>query len=231
MEKFWKEAKKIGTLGIIAFMAACKGPDAPSQQTIREYFAKTPTAERVDATKAKEWSNTLGEWNKIKSQDPNIGKIDLRTSAEKAMGDRVEGFLNIREASLENDSTIMVTEYKPYAEKHDKEIEAAGNSAGLRSHDFRYIFHKNGQIEMGMGNRVQDVGSEHILASAGIDAETGGITWYKVEDPVEDNSFRLTKEGTMEIGRDYQKNEAQDRLQKTIVDDMDAIRATLEQGK
>jgi hypothetical protein len=199
------EKGKLAGVGLMTFIASCEGPEAPSTQVIDEYFTKNANAERIDKMKIQNWFNVIEDFNEVKEKE-GVYTLDLRNNYKKSFEQDPEykDFLSMYEADMTNDSTLFITEYNPVSEKLNKGL-------GIISNTRKYIFHKNGDVKMFMGNMFAQEGvseDEGVLVTSHIDGKTGGIVYYKKDDHMRDNSFRLTKEGEMKVGDDYDLNTA-----------------------
>lgn len=134
---------------------------------------------------------------------PNRIGMDLRTDEEIKIANLPEfrDELSIYQCRVVNDSIIMVEQYDPVAQKRSKEV-----NLGIWPAESKYIFHKNGDIEIKMGNMISDeYDSEdnRVLVSAYIDGKTGLILNFWRNDFGQDNYYYIDEDGSVVVGHDY----------------------------
>lgn len=185
---------------IIFLLSSCENNNPrPSRDTLQQCLAKYPKAEKIDVTTLKNWDSLF----KIFRQNHNSPYLDIQSDWNKDLVKKPEyaGILCTYDAQAVNDSILFVTEFDPIIEKADKE-----GSSFTHAHQRKYIFHSNGDIEMKMGNMVSKKESDQddgTFMSLYVDGKTGLIVNYWKNDFMEDNTYKITEDGKLEIGDDY----------------------------
>jgi len=176
-------------------------PETLKQATIQKYFANHPQAEKIDPEVLADIKTVFNSFNAY-HQQKGFSTIDLRDSM-LVIGFKVspiyKDYTYYYQAELKNDSTIIIDDVNPTAEKA---IAAKGLTA---QYETEYIYHHNGDLEILMGNLFSMPG-ETIGIEIYINQTTGGIIAFSKADEGLHNEFRLTPAGQMEIGSDYEYN-------------------------
>jgi hypothetical protein len=181
-------ALAIASLSLITFIAGHKfdgsDKDQITQNQVKDYFEKNAGAERIDLQKI-ESAKLIFEKFKNSVKDKKIKEIDMRDSALIKRYENDPSFKNhynsplTGEAKYEykawelNDSTIMISDIRPQTEQAREDVN---NAANIPLCTTKYIFPKNGDVEIEIGNAVQ--GSEdkgYMSIDLAVDGKTGGI--------------------------------------------------------
>lgn len=226
--KEFREQPLVGLgISLLAFLSSCKGPEAPSRQTIDAYFKKHPESMMIDAEKLAKYKKTHQAFSGAAGGGKIPDKLDIRDDREKSYEDDPEykGFANVYRAEYVNDSTILVLQIDPVNEKNKKE----SGSVGITAHERKYIVHDDGSIDVRMGNNLARTSGDedpNFGLATSIDGVTGGVVFYTKNDFGPDNSFRLNKEGVMEVSDGYEKNDATTAFD-VVEHDMERIESAL----
>lgn len=177
---------------------------APNRETIKNYFNIHSDAEKADLSDLRRMHDILAVFKKYSSDSKTRIGLDLRDSDEIAIEYRsdpeLENFTYYRAAELMNDSVIIIDDVDPRIEK----MAANGSLPGEPQYENKYIFHKNGDIEIGIGNFLfTDTAQANIKLY--IDGATGGIIRFYKNEWERDISFRLDASGNMRVGADYKQ--------------------------
>lgn len=212
-------AKKYGTMIVPAlalFLASCSGNEKPSAETVKNYFEKNPTAERVAPEVVKQANESFVNFKDFIGK--NFGTLDVRDSAMIEFNkEHYPGVLDDDEWQLRDDSTVIHTQFSPVFEKMQKEYEAKGDysSIGIPLNQTEYIFHSNGDVEIAQGNLLENKTSDRLVYGR-VSGEQGGVTSYYKADYGSTHSLRLTKEGVMEKASDYVEGTGQNYMQENL---------------
>lgn len=212
-------AKKYGTMivpSLALFLASCSGNEKPSPEVVQKYFKENPEAERVVPETIRQSKESFVNFKDYVTQHPGI--LDTRDSSVNEIHKELyPGILNNDEWQLQDDSTVIHTYFNPALEKMQKEYEAKGDymSMGVVLHQTEYVFHSNGEIEVGQGNLLEDKSSNRLVYGR-VSGDQGGVTGYHKVDFGNINSMRLTKEGILEKESGYIKGTAQEYMQDNL---------------
>lgn len=208
-ESYLDRAKKYGTMivpGLALFLASCSGPEKPSAETIRNYFAQNPTAERLSENDLNGAHKTFETFKALAKNSDNV--IDARDPA--AIAYYKEALPNLKfidEWRLVNDSTIINTNFNPSLEKINNEKKLERDTEIQYMHEIEYVFHSNGDLEIAAGNYIEGNPKNRLLYEK-IDGTTGGVTSYYEDTYASDNTMRLNNEGNMITGAGYHPGSA-----------------------
>jgi len=164
---------------------------------IRKYFIRHPEAERASLQSLAELKSGLAVLRKSQSKE-----IDLRDSvviASYKADPEYKNFDYIFTAELINDSVIIIDDYDPRMQK----LEADGKLVGMPSYETEYLFHKNGDVEIIIGNYLFAKSSRMIGIELYINGQTGGFVNFSKNEN-NDNSFQLQSNGEMKVGAHYE---------------------------
>lgn len=174
-----RKGKLVG-LALLTFLASCKGPEAPSQQTIEDYFSQNSQAEKIDVEKIKDWFLATENFKKAVNKDKNF-VLDLRVASKESA---------VYEAEMMNDSTILITQ------EFDGEDDLYPNRT--------FTFYKNGDIDLAIGQLDPNKKYKEVAVAGHVNGKTGGITAFR-NSGLPHYRFKLNHDGEMKTNYYYRE--------------------------
>ncbi len=171
----------------------------PTRDILRSVTNQNTQAERKEPAQIKKWHSIFQKFKDTAPQQ-RLDLYEMQKTLEAKLNLPVDSTSLI--ATVVNDSILFIKKWDSPSKEEQKD------KFFISPHDYKYIFHSNGDIEVKIGNLVSrseddDGNNDGTFLRGYLDGETGLVINYAKKDLGTRNSYSISESGEIEKSDSY----------------------------
>lgn len=183
----------------LAYNYANRPAPLPTRDILKNVTSQNTQAERKEPAQVKKWHGIFQKFKDTARQE-RLDLYEMQKTLEAKLNLPVDSTSLV--ATVVNDSILFIEKWDSPSEKERKD------KFFISPHNYKYIFHSNGDIEVKIGNLVSrseadDSNNDGTFLRGYLDGETGLVINYAKKDLGTRNSYSITEDGEIEKSNAY----------------------------